>query len=111
MALEAQRESADVGLPMLGLGAIWVWVVNTTGWSLYPWKRMGPRTGLGGCGNSRLHRDLNPVASSYTHHTVPAKQVLWYYPETGRRRLLSNSFIFAGCDPLVNCPRTFLPFG
>jgi hypothetical protein len=46
MALEAQRESAGVGLPMLDLGAIWVWVVNATGWSLYPWKRSGiQRTG------------------------------------------------------------------
>jgi len=55
------------------LGARWEWLVKATPRPLYPWERagthctggrVGPRTGLDGCGKSRLRRDSIPRASS-----------------------------------------------
>jgi hypothetical protein len=71
-ATKAQRGSR--GVTTLSLtSALDGWVVNATPRPLYPRERpathciggwVGPRTGLDGCGKSRLHRDSIPGPSS-----------------------------------------------
>ena len=56
-------------IKFFSLGARWGWLVNVTPGPLYRQENpsthcigggVGPRTGMDGYGNSRLHRDLIP---------------------------------------------------